>query len=311
MEQDRWLGIELRHLAALEAVAREGSFGRGAEALGYTQSAVSQQIAALERAVGERLLERPGGSRRISLTEAGTLLLRHAREITARLAAAKADLAALSAGATGLLRVGTFPSVGARLLPAVLRRFSASWPGVTIQLSESPSDTALLEGVARGNLDLVFTVAPVTEGPLETIELMRDPWLLVVPADSPLATSGRPPTLRDLGRLPLIGSRDCRASDRMEEGLRARGIEPRVVFRSADNGTVQGLVGAGVGSAPMCALAYESGDPRTVALPMEPLVPPRLIGLAWHRDRYHSPAARAFVETALAVCAEREEAAAA
>jgi DNA-binding transcriptional LysR family regulator len=311
MEQDRWLGIELRHLAALEAVARERSFGRGAEALGYTQSAVSQQIAALERAVGERLVERPGGSRRISLTQAGTLLLRHAREITARLAAAKADLAALSAGATGLLRVGTFPSVGARLLPAVLRRFTASWPRVTIQLSESPSDTALLEGVARGNLDLVFTVAPVTEGPLETIELMRDPWLLVVPADSPLAASGRPPTLRDLGRLPLIGSRDCRASDRMEEGLRARGIEPRVVFRSADNGTVQGLVGAGVGSAPMCVLAYESGDQRTVALPLDPLVPPRLIGLAWHRDRYHSPAARAFVETALAVCAEREEAAAA
>src|SRR2546423_10032573 len=71
MEPDRWLGVELRHLIALQAVAREGSFGRAAERLGYTQSAVSQQIAALERIVGERLVERPGGPRRGSMTQAG------------------------------------------------------------------------------------------------------------------------------------------------------------------------------------------------------------------------------------------------
>ena len=85
MEPDRWLGVELRHLAALEAVARERSFGRAAESLGYTQSAVSQQIATLERAVGERLVERPGGPRPVALTEAGELLLGHAGAIVARL----------------------------------------------------------------------------------------------------------------------------------------------------------------------------------------------------------------------------------
>src|SRR5215831_5267132 len=89
MESDHWLGVELRHLAALEAVAQAGSFGRAAARLGYTQSAVSQQIAALERIVGERLLERPGGPRPVALTEAGELLLRHAGAIMARLAAAK------------------------------------------------------------------------------------------------------------------------------------------------------------------------------------------------------------------------------
>ncbi|MDX6508743.1 MAG: hypothetical protein QOG81_495, partial [Gaiellaceae bacterium] len=94
MEPDRWLGVELRHLAALEAVSREGSFGRAATALGYTQSAVSQQIATLERIVGEKLIERPGGPKPVSLTEAGRLLLRHAEAIVARIAAAQADLTA-------------------------------------------------------------------------------------------------------------------------------------------------------------------------------------------------------------------------
>src|SRR6202008_3169982 len=83
MEPDSWLGVEVRHFAALQALADEGSFGRAAERLGYTQSAVSQQIATLERIVGERLVERPGGPRPISMTEAGRILLRHAQSIVA------------------------------------------------------------------------------------------------------------------------------------------------------------------------------------------------------------------------------------
>ena len=86
-ETDHWLGIDLRHLAALQAVATEGSFHRAAERLGYTQSAVSQQIAGLERIVGMRLVHRPGGPRPISLTEAGHLLLRHGDAMLARLRA--------------------------------------------------------------------------------------------------------------------------------------------------------------------------------------------------------------------------------
>src|SRR5712691_13336371 len=140
MDADRLLGVELRHVLALEAVAREGSFGRAAIALGYTQSAISQQIAMLERIVGERLIERPGGPRPVSLTEAGELLLRHAEAIVARLAAAQADLAALSDGTAGRLRVGIYQSVGERVLPELMRRFRASWPRVEIRLSESASD---------------------------------------------------------------------------------------------------------------------------------------------------------------------------
>src|SRR5881628_1016809 len=112
MQTDSWNALELRHLTALRAVAEEGTFGRAAQRLGYTQSAISQQIAALERIVGEKLLERPGGPRAVSLTEAGHLLLRHADSIVARLDAAQADLQALRAGDAGTLRVGTFQSAG-------------------------------------------------------------------------------------------------------------------------------------------------------------------------------------------------------
>src|SRR6266567_2265944 len=135
-EYDQWLGVEMRHLAALEAVAEEGSFGRAARRLGYTQSAVSQQIAQLEKVVGAKLVERPGGPRAVSLTDAGRLLLRHADAIVARLDAAQADMAAFAEGAAGPLRVGIYQSVGARILPALLRRFRETWPRVDVVVFE-------------------------------------------------------------------------------------------------------------------------------------------------------------------------------
>ena len=301
MEPDRWLGIELRHLIALEAVEREGSFGRAAISLGYTQSAVSQQIAMLERIVGERLVERPGGPKPVSLTEAGELLLRHAQAIVARLAAAQADLAALSEGAAGALRVGIYQSIGARVLPELMRRFSASWPLVDVQLTELADDGELLTLVERGELDLTFADMPLTEGPFESVELLRDPYVLLLPADSPLAKRSSPPTTREIADLDLIGFRSCRSLDKIATAFR----EPlQFVFRSDHNGTVQGLVAAGVGAAMLPRLAIEQHDGRVVEQDLTGRVPPRVIALAWHRDRYRSPAALAFVETAREVCAE-------
>src|SRR5213080_77720 len=131
MEPDRLLGVELRHLLALQAIAEHGSFGRAARALGYTQSAISQQMAALERAVGEKLIERPGGPRLVSLTEAGLLLLRHAEAIVAR------------------------------LLPTLVRRFKEQFPKVDVQLSESAVDDELEARLERGEVDLSFVMLPM------------------------------------------------------------------------------------------------------------------------------------------------------
>jgi DNA-binding transcriptional LysR family regulator len=304
MEPDRWLGVEFRHLAALEAVGACGSFGAAATRLGYTQSAVSQQIATLERLVGERLVDRPGGPRRVSLTEAGEVLIGHASAITARLAAAKADLTALSEGAAGLLRVGVYQSVGVRLLPTIMRRFTKDWPNIEIRLSEASDDDELLVLVERGELDLTFTVLPVPDDPFETLELYRDPYVLLVPAGSPLAERETPPGPLEIASSPLIGALTCRSGTLAEEFLRERGCEPRVVFRSGDNGTVQGLVGAGVGLALVPHLTVDPDDPGIVVRELDVTPPPRLIALAWHRERHRSPSARAFAETAAIVCSE-------
>ena len=225
MKPDSWLGVELRHFAALQAVASAGSFGRAAERLGYTQSAVSQQIATLERIVGEQLVERPGGPRPVSLTEAGQLLLRHADSIVARLQAAQADLQALQAGEAGTLRVGTFQSAGARVLPEVMRRFTAQWPLIEVMLEEH-DDEEVAAALERGEIDVGFVLLPVGDAPLETVELLRDPYVLVVAAGSPLAEG--PPSLSDdrsatARRLPL-GRRIDRAD---------RGGVPRRAARAA------------------------------------------------------------------------------
>lgn len=304
MESDRWFGVEIRHLAALHAVAEHGSFGAAAVSLGYTQSAVSQQIATLEKIVGQRLIDRPGGPRKVSLTEAGALLLRHAQAIVARLAAAQADLAALADGAAGTLRVGTYQSVGTRIVPTLVRRFHEAWPQVTIRLSESNADEELLRMVESGELDLAFTVIPLPDAPLEVAELMRDPYLLVVPADSPLAAREKPPSWRDIASQPVIGYRHCRATRQVEEQTIARGGQLDVVFRSDDNGTVQAMVAAGMGHAIMPQLALDPNDPDVVALSPNPPLPPRIVALAWHRDRYRSAAAVAFVEMAQDLAAE-------
>jgi DNA-binding transcriptional LysR family regulator len=302
-----WLGVELRHLAALGALAHEGSFGRAADKLGYTQSAVSQQIATLERLVGERLVERPGGSRAISLTEAGTLLLRHAEAIVHRLEAARADMHALQAGETGSLRVATYQSIGARVLPAVMRRFLAEWPGINLGLSEPSVDPELYTLIESGDLDLAFCSLPVPDGPFEAIELMTDPYVLVVPADTPLAEKSSA-SLLDLGEMPVIGANLCASGNLVESQLREAGFSVEYAFRSDDNTTIQGLVAAHFGVALMPLLAVQQGDDRVKAIRLLPAVPRRQIAVVWHKDRHRTPAARAFVEIAREVSAavERE-----
>jgi molybdate transport repressor ModE-like protein len=295
MEPSHWPGVELRHLAALEAVSRARSFSRAAKELGYTQSAISQQIAQLERVVGQRLVERPGGPQRVDLTEAGRLLLRHADAIVAQLDAAQADMAALAEGAAGPLRVGIYQSVGARILPGLLRRFQAEWPRVEVQVQEETDARDLLRLVERGDLDLTFADLPLPEGPFESEEVLRDPYVLLVPAGSDLAARGVTPPLRELAGRPLVG---WRTTGEPESYLRGHVADLNVVFRTDDNGTLVGLVAEGLGAAVVPRLVVNPRNPAVVGLPLGNRIPPRVLAIVWHRDRYRSAASMAFAELA-------------
>ncbi len=156
MAGEWWSGVELRHLVALDAVAREGSFRRAATRLGYVQSAISHQIAALENLTGKRLIERSRGTRPLALTAAGEILLAHADAVIARVRAAQADLAALDGNGNAALRVGATPDLLARLVPLLLRVY-----GAPVTLNEISSTTALLAALVGGELDpaLAETIA--------------------------------------------------------------------------------------------------------------------------------------------------------
>lgn len=301
---DYWPKVELRHLVVLQAIAEERTFWGAADRLDCTPSAVSERLASLERIVGERLVERSRGRRRVELTEAGSLLVRHAADVIARLSSAHADLAALRAGATGTLRVGVYQSVAARIVPALLREFARSSPHVSVRLVESATDEQLLRQLRVGALDLAFAVDPILDGSFEAISLLRDPYVLVVPADWPIGR-GQQVRLNDLEAIPLISYRGC--YNHAEGELRRRGVEPHVVFRSDDNGAVQGLVREKMGVALAARLAVNEDDPGVRVVTIQEL-PQRAILLAGHRERQHAHAAASFVKTAELVCARLQSA---
>ncbi len=270
-------GLELRHLVAFDAVARHRSFSAAAEELGYTQSAVSQQIADLERIARTRVFDRFPGPRPVELTEAGRVLLAHARPVLARMEAVRVDLDALARGAVGDLRIGTFQSAATNLLPSLL-----------------------VDGqVERGALDLAFTHPPIPDGvPLEYTDLLSDPYVLVIGRGHPFAGRSALTKLESLGEIDLVGYRVCRANAEVERFMRSRGVEPRVVFRAEDNHLLQGLVAQGIGAAIMPILAIDRSRGDIVLVDVADMIPRRRIGLVWHRDRHQTPAAKAFIQLA-------------
>lgn len=302
-EFDLPVGVEVRHLMALGSVAQTGSFSQAATRLGYAQSAISQQISTLERAVGHRLVERPGGPRSVSLTEAGKVLLDHAGHIIARLAAAKADLDAMAAGEAGVLRVATFQSASARLLPPTLALFQQAWPDINIELRNEPVGTHL-EGLIRtGQADLAFAdLAAIDESAHAVVELIRDPEVLITAPDHPLASSD---TI-DLAQLDGVRMISLPSDDtcalRASRALERVGAEPDIVFRSDDNLTTQRLVAIGLGVAIVPLLTVERSIPdANVAIRGLRSNLERQIGIIWHRDRLQSRAAEAFIATAMQV----------
>jgi molybdate transport repressor ModE-like protein len=291
--------IEMRHLQALQAVAEEGSFGRAAKRLGFSQSAVSQQIGALERVLGEPVFDRPGGPRRVELTPVGQMLLEHADAVLGRIRQAEDDLERLRHGGAGQLVIGTFQSVSVRILPTIVRRMRTEVPGVLIKAVESDYNESLLDGVESGELDLAFTTGQQPDDRFDFVHLCVDPFVVLSTSPAPrsaIATG-------QLGGAPLIGEQVGACSTLIENGLRQLGIEPHYVFRTNDNAAVQAMVRAGMGQAIMPFLAVDDTDPGVVVRDMNPPLPPRRIDLVRRRGRTLHPAARRFSSLAVEVAA--------
>jgi molybdate transport repressor ModE-like protein len=294
--------VEFRHLATLRAIADTESFREAARELGYSQSAISQQVAKLEQVTGLRLVERSRGSRQLMLTDAGQVLVQHARIILNRVAATRADLKAISSGGTGRLRIGAFQSVGAQILPRLVTEFRMAWPRVDLRLEESNDDETLWHLVERGDLDAAFSVAPVRDGPFQVRELMREPFVLLVPRSYPLAHR-RAATLDDLADLSLIGLKNCRDTAALESSLLRAGADLHILLRSAENETVRSMVAHGVGAALVPALVADPSDPRVAILSLAFETVSRVVIMVWHRDRLVPAHARAITDIAASICA--------
>jgi DNA-binding transcriptional LysR family regulator len=286
-----WHGIEVRHLAALQALAEEESFHGAARRLGYSQPAVSQQLAVLERIVGTQLVNRPRVSQPLSLTEPGQRLLVHARAVQASLACAEAELG--SGTGTVQVRIGTYQTVSSLLLPHVVRELERRAAHVQIVMENSLGDTTLIQALDRGDIHASFVDLPLRfEGELETVPLATDEYVLVMPRNGRRTLEGEPLQPVDLRGLNLIGFKTSGSTQRVIDQLRADGIDPHFVLRCDDNNVVQGFVAAGFGAALIPRLTAELLTGSFDIRPFDPALPPRIIGLAWTRDLRDAPNCR-------------------
>lgn len=259
--------LNVARLQVLKEVAYRGSVSRAAEALSYTQSAVSQQIAGLEAEAGMALLERhPRG---VTLTAAGQTLLAHAEGILAGLDGAQAALDAIAGLRAGRLRMASFPTAGATLMPVAIANFRAIHPDVELTLAEGEPEE-ILPRLRAGELDLAlvfeFEGQAIVRGAggnaLTRLELLEDPMHLALPRSHRLSERKRV-TLADLREEAWVqtsGTSPC--ARHVVRSCLAAGFEPRVSFESDDYQTVQGLVAAGVGVAliPQLALSVVRED---------------------------------------------------
>jgi DNA-binding transcriptional LysR family regulator len=300
--------LDVRRLRVLRAVAQHGSFSAAAEALSYTQSAVSQQIAALEREAGTLLVQR--NARGVRLTDAGTALVRHTEVILSRLADAEAELEAIAGLRSGRLRLAAFPSAGATIMPKAIGRFREQHPSIdlTLQPAEPDEVPALLKA---GDVDVALWIdaPPVTEEPegIDLVHLLDDPMYACLPASHPLASHPRV-RLEDLAGDPwILGSTGrCPDSKVFLRACQTAGFDCRIAFHSDDYLAIQGFVAAGVGLALIPDLGLVTVRDDVVIRSLVGSPPYRRISAALLADGYRSPAALAMLDILADVGSEYE-----
>ena len=290
--------LDTRRLGVLVQVARHGSFSAAAETLGYTQPAVSRQIATLEAEVGTQLVRRvPQGA---VLTDAGRLLVDRAESILVNLASAEDELRQLSGLDGGRLRLASFASGAASIMPLAIARFRERHPAVELNVvMADPYES--LPRLRTGELDFALSHESLEEADdlrtgIELVHLFDDPIYVVMPAGHRLAGA---PSL-DLGSFAdepwMLATTDtCPDSRLFMRACHAAGFEPQIAFQNDDYSAIIGFVAAGVGVALIPDMVTRNIRDDVVVRVLDPPPPARPISAALPAD-YCSPAARAMLE---------------
>lgn len=297
-----WVGVELRHLTALAAIARTNSFVRAARSLGYTQSAISAQIAALERAVGVQLISRARGSRFVRLTAEGEILLAHATVVTSELERARVRLSdRTGADTTTAVRLGA-PRSLTPLLPPLLALLHREAPTVQVLVREIDEERGLASLDHQETQLCLTTLAPLAAARLDGASIATDPFVLVAPdlADAHAATND----LDSLAWLPLAAPATGRAARAVDDLFGRARLHPSFVLRSDDAAALNAVAREKVAAAIMPRLLVD-GDLAAHALPLDRLLEPREISVAWASGCDLSPAARVVAGAAKRVAARR------
>ena len=293
--------FDVKQLRVLKEVADHGSFSAAADALSYTQPAISQQIAALEKRAGIRLVDRT--SRGVHLTDAGRALVEHAEAVLSRMAAAEAELEAIAGVRGGRVRLSSFPSAGASLLPPAVALFTQRYPEVELSFMErEPEQAVPMLRAAELEVAIVFEYRDLSQAEFDRLfegielhHLIDDPMYLALPRGHPTA---RKPRLRleDLAHETWIQNDTSGPCGRLHlAACTAAGFEPRIGFQSDDYNMVQGLIAAGVGISLLPALALTNVREDIVVRSLGRRAPCRRVAAATLAGRYRSPAAEAML----------------
>jgi DNA-binding transcriptional LysR family regulator len=298
-------------LRVLREVAARGSFSEAAAALAYTQSAVSQNVAKLEEELGVVLIERDRGA--IRPTAAGAALVERSGPILAQLDAAEEEVAAIAGARGGRLRMASFPTAGATVMPLAIATFRAAHPAVELSLAEGEPEE-IVPRLRAGEFDLVLVyefrgVGERLGAGMRRFELLEDPMRLALPAHHPLAEKERI-SLGELSEESWVQTAAATPCARhVVRSCHAAGFEPRVAFESDDYLTVQGLVAAGVGVALIPTLALESVREDIAIRAVHPRSPVRRVLAATPRGTAMMPAVTTMIDV-LRGAAKRYEASA-
>jgi DNA-binding transcriptional LysR family regulator len=297
--------LDTRRLKVLCEVARHGSFSAAAESLGYTQPAVSRQIATLEAETGATLVRRlPNGA---VLTDAGRLLVERAKGILAQLDDTELQLRSLLGLSGGRLRLASFASAASSVVPLAVLKFRDRYPAVDLSITMAdPVDS--LPRLHAGELDMALSHDPLwlarAEIGLELVHLFDDPMYVALPASHALAGSDQLALASFADEPWMLGTPDtCPDSRLFRRACLEAGFEPRIALENDDYGAVLGFVAAGLGVALIPEMVTRVVREDVVIRQLEPPPPARPIMVALPAD-YRPAAATAMVEVLREVAAE-------